>query len=81
MREETGHDCVPGAALPTVRYVANDRPKQVSYWAAEVATGRFTPNREVDRIVWLPPTAARARLTRPRDRILVDALLEALHTT
>lgn len=79
VREETGHECAPGAALPTVRYVANGRPKTVDYWAAEATGGAFTPNREVDRIVWLAPTAARNRLTQPRDRTLVDALLAALH--
>ncbi|MFD8573156.1 NUDIX hydrolase [Streptomyces sp. NPDC057694] len=81
VREETGHDCAPGAALPTVRYVTGGRPKKVSYWAAEAVSGTFLPNREVDRILWLPPTAARNRLTQPRDRKLVDALLDALHMT
>ncbi|MFI9171688.1 NUDIX hydrolase [Streptomyces lincolnensis] len=77
--EETGHRAAPGAPLPTVRYLANGRPKQVRYWAAEATGGMFTPNDEVDRILWLPPAAARARLTQPRDRTLVDALLTALH--
>ncbi|MEV1020554.1 NUDIX hydrolase [Streptomyces sp. NPDC050264] len=81
VREETGHACAPGATLPTVRYLANGRPKKVDYWAAEATSGRFTPNNEVDRIVWLPPTAARNRLTQPRDRKLLDALPAALHTT
>lgn len=77
--EETGHRCVPGAELPTVRYVANGRPKRVSYWAAEAtAGGAFTPGDEVDRILWLSPTAAKNRLTQPRDRHLVDALLNSL---
>ncbi|WP_338698024.1 NUDIX hydrolase [Streptomyces sp. Q6] len=76
--EETGHSCTPGTTLPTVRYVANGRPKRVDYWAAEAAGGAFTPNAEVDRIVWLSPAAARNRLTQPRDRKLVDALLDAL---
>ncbi|MFF3289438.1 NUDIX hydrolase [Streptomyces sp. NPDC003023] len=78
--EETGHRCVPGARLPTARYLANGRPKQVAYWAAEATSGSFTSSREVDHIVWLPPTAARVRLTQPRDRELVDALLQVLHT-
>ncbi|MFD9225661.1 NUDIX hydrolase [Streptomyces sp. NPDC060064] len=78
--EETGHQCVPGARLPTAHYIANGRPKQVSYWAAEATTGTFTPNEEVDRILWLSPTAARSRLTQPRDRTLLDALLAALHS-
>ncbi|MET8802639.1 NUDIX hydrolase [Streptomyces sp. NPDC004546] len=72
--EETGYTAVPGAELPTVRYLANGRPKQVRYWAAEAVSGHFAPNAEVDRILWLSPAAARSRLTQPRDRELVDAL-------
>lgn len=78
MEEETGYDAVPGAVLPTLRYLVAGRPKEVRYWAAEAAAGRFAPNDEVDRVLWLSPTAARHRLTRPRDRDLVDALLDAL---
>ncbi|GGT55417.1 NUDIX hydrolase [Streptomyces purpureus] len=78
VREETGHACVLGARLPTARYVANGRHKEVVYWAAEAGTGTFTPTTEVDRLLWLPPAAARDLLTQPRDRILVDALLRAL---
>ncbi|WP_433451189.1 NUDIX hydrolase [Streptomyces sp. CA-142005] len=72
--EETGYTAVPGAELPTLRYLANGRPKQVRYWAAEAVSGHFAPNAEVDRILWLSPAAARSRLTQPRDRELVDAL-------
>ncbi|MFE9450463.1 NUDIX hydrolase [Streptomyces sp. NPDC006739] len=73
--EETGHTAVPGVELPTLRYPAGGRPKQVRYWAAEAVSGRFAPNAEVDRILWLPPAEARVRLTQPRDRDLVDALV------
>ncbi|POX52754.1 DNA mismatch repair protein MutT [Streptomyces sp. Ru71] len=76
--EETGHTAAPGTELPTQHYLANGRRKQVRYWAAEATGGAFTPSDEVDRILWLPPAAARARLTQPRDRALVDALLQAL---
>ncbi|WP_351229929.1 NUDIX hydrolase [Streptomyces sp. NPDC002133] len=77
--EETGHHATPGPRLPTVHYMANGRPKEVSYWAAEAETpGDFTPSREVDRIVWLPPAGARERLTQPRDRHLVDVLVSEL---
>ncbi|MGW1809533.1 NUDIX hydrolase [Streptomyces sp. NPDC002078] len=72
--EETGYTAVPGAELPTLRYLANGRPKQVRYWAAEAVSGHFAPNAEVDRILWLSPAAARSRLTQPRDRELIDAL-------
>ncbi|MBO0917556.1 NUDIX hydrolase [Streptomyces sp. NBC_01260] len=76
--EETGHHCVPGAVLPTARYLANGRPKEVTYWAAEATAGAFSPNDEVDRIVWLPPAAAGERLTQKRDRLLVGAFLSSL---
>lgn len=76
--EETGHRCVPGARLPSLRYLANGRPKHVTYWAAETRSGSFAASAEVDAIAWLPPAAARRRLTQPRDRDLVDALLDAL---
>ncbi|MET7385688.1 NUDIX hydrolase [Streptomyces sp. NPDC005385] len=79
--EETGYGAAPGAVLPTLRYLVGDRPKEVRYWAAEAADGHFTPNDEVDRVLWLSPVAARHRLTQPRDRDLVDALLDALHLT
>jgi 8-oxo-dGTP diphosphatase len=77
--EETGMGCTPGAELPTMRYVARGRPKEVRYWAAEAVPDEpFVPNREVDRLLWLPPAAARSRLTYDHDRTLVDALLTAL---
>ncbi|MYR45044.1 NUDIX hydrolase [Streptomyces sp. SID5910] len=76
--EETGYTAVPGTELPTVRYLSDGRPKEVRYWAAEATAGAFVPNDEVDRIVWLPVAAARARLTQPRDRALLDSLPAAL---
>ncbi|MFD3513643.1 NUDIX hydrolase [Streptomyces sp. NPDC058657] len=74
VREETGYECVPGAQLPTVRYMAHGRPKQVMYWAAEATTGSFVPNAEVDRLLWLPPKAATPHLTHPHDRPLLTSL-------
>ncbi|MFS0697282.1 NUDIX hydrolase [Streptomyces nitrosporeus] len=74
--EETGHHCVPGPALPTARYLANGRPKEVGYWAAEaVSGGTFVPNDEVDRLAWLDPATARERLSRPGDRVQLEAFL------
>ncbi|MEU1087176.1 NUDIX hydrolase [Streptomyces sp. NPDC005576] len=75
--EETGHHCEPGVALPTLRYEANGHPKEVFYWEAPATGGAFVPNDEVDRVAWLPPAAARDRLTRPADRIPLDAMLAA----
>lgn len=76
--EETGHRCTLGAALPTVRYAVNGRPKEVAYWAAEATGGAFTPCAEVDRVSWLAPAAARERLTRDHDRDVLDAWLAGL---
>lgn len=76
--EETGHHCVPGAVLPMVRYLANGRPKEVTYWSAQATAGAFVPNREVDDVLWLPPAAARSRLTHPRDRALLTTALRTL---
>ncbi|WP_369234877.1 NUDIX hydrolase [Streptomyces sp. R21] len=78
VEEETGFRCEPGARLPSVLYYAGGRRKTVSYWAAEATEGHFTPNREVDRLRWLSPAAARTRLTQPRDQDLVDELLAVL---
>ncbi|ELS54235.1 NUDIX hydrolase [Streptomyces viridochromogenes] len=78
VEEETGHTARPGAELPTLRYPAGGRPKEVRYWAAEAGPGTFTATAEVDRLLWLSPAAARRLLTQPRDRELVDALLESL---
>ena len=75
VEEETGYRAAPGIALLHGEYFANGRPKEVRYWAAEATGGGFTPNDEVDRLLWLPPAAARNRLTQPRDRMLVDELL------
>ncbi|MCX5387784.1 NUDIX hydrolase [Streptomyces sp. NBC_00083] len=76
--EETGFTCVPGVRLPTAHYTDHlGRPKRVEYWGAEAGEGRFTPTDEVDRLLWLTPAAAHHRLTEPRDRQLLLALLDA----
>ncbi|MER6603647.1 NUDIX hydrolase [Streptomyces parvus] len=76
--EETGHHCALGEPLPASRYPVAGRPKEVAYWAAEATGGSFTANDEVDRILWLAPDAARARLTQPRDVRQLTAFLDVL---
>lgn len=76
--EETGHHCAPGRRLPTARYLVDGRPKEVRYWAAEATGGAFAANAEVDRLLWLAPEAALVRLTQPRDREQLTALLDTL---
>ncbi|MFC9387128.1 NUDIX hydrolase [Streptomyces venezuelae] len=75
--EETGQSCALGARLATVHYTVDGRPKEVDYWAARALGGTFVPSREVDRLTWLPPREARLRLTQPRDRDLLDAVVTA----
>ncbi|MFE4977140.1 NUDIX hydrolase [Kitasatospora sp. NPDC056651] len=78
VREETGFRCLLGPELPAQHYRVQGRPKEVRYWAAVPSGGSFRPNREVDRLEWLPAGKARARLTYDHDRLLVDALLAVL---
>ncbi|WP_028804319.1 NUDIX hydrolase [Streptomyces sp. 142MFCol3.1] len=78
VEEETGYVAAPGAALPALCYLVGGRPKEVRYWAAEAVGGHFTPNREVDRVLWLSPTAARHQVSQSRDRDLIDALPDVL---
>ena len=81
VEEETGYTATPGTPLPTLHYTVAGRPKQVLYWSAEATTGHFTPNHEVDRILWLSPTAAGHHLSQPRDRDLIVSLLSTFHLT
>ncbi|GAA1227874.1 hypothetical protein GCM10009665_17930 [Kitasatospora nipponensis] len=81
VEEETGMRCRLGVPLPTQHYLAQGRPKEVRYWAAVPVRGEFRANREVDRLKWLKPEKARAKLTHARDRSLIDALLVHLADT
>ena len=76
--EETGMRVQLGPRLPTQHYVVKGRPKRVRYWSAVRVSGAFTPNREADRLDWLPAVRARRRLSYDHDRELVDALLKQL---
>jgi 8-oxo-dGTP diphosphatase len=67
--EETGLTVRLGRRLRHVRYTYGGVSKRVDYWAATAddATSPFTPNREVDRLDWLPVAEARSRLTYQHD--------------
>jgi len=72
--EETGYSTELGAELPSTTYRdAKHRPKRVRYWAMRAVDGAFTPNTEVDEVRWLPAGEARALLTYPHDRAVLDA--------
>jgi 8-oxo-dGTP diphosphatase len=86
--EETGLDVVLGIPLPGLEYESAGRPKQVHYWAAEVAgrPDRFAltarppvpraDRAEIDQVRWFDVETAAQRLTRPSDREPLDVLVE-----
>jgi 8-oxo-dGTP diphosphatase len=78
--EEIGVRCGLGAELPSTRYRDNkDRDKVVRYWLMEAAdVPEFTPNDEVDELRWLSYEEARALLSYPRDRELLEAAAQEL---
>jgi 8-oxo-dGTP diphosphatase len=77
VQEETGMVCKPGVSIGTMRYgLSNGRIKRVHYWSMQAVDGSFTPNDEVDEIVWAPAAAAGRILSYERDRDLVASLQE-----
>ena len=75
VREETGLRCAVGPELIHALYVdRKGRRKLVRYWAMTAIDGRFTPNREVDRVRWMPIEAAIAKLTYNYDVPVVASL-------
>lgn len=70
--EETGASVRIGAPIHTIHYPVGGGDKTVHYWKGIVtSTSPRQPNKEVDRIVWLSPTAALARLTYPDEQQLL----------
>lgn len=74
--EETGLWPVLGRRLPPRWYPKGGQTKRVDYWAATVAGGTtdggFVANGEVDRLEWLPLSAAGRRLSYERDADLLQ---------
>lgn len=78
LQEETGLSVVLGAPLGTTEYtLPGGREKIVYYWSAEISdeaitASAFSPNDEISALEWLPMKAARAALSYPRDREVLD---------
>jgi 8-oxo-dGTP diphosphatase len=71
--EETGYRCALGRELSSAHYAdQKNRPKRVRYWEMRVLSGEFTPNLEVDEIVWVPLPEARRRLSYGHDIGVLD---------
>jgi broad specificity phosphatase PhoE/8-oxo-dGTP pyrophosphatase MutT (NUDIX family) len=66
--EETGYQVHLGMRITTVSYPIEQGMKKVRYWAACSLGGSFTPNGEVDDLVWLPVPAAVKKLSYSQDR-------------
>lgn len=66
--EETGYASELGRRLAAVSYPLQSGVKHVRYWAARTLGGEFTPNDEVDDLVWLSTAHALKRLQYPHDR-------------
>lgn len=73
--EETGFVGIPGRPLGEIRYLKDGDPKRVRYWAMRVQSGVFTPNEEVDQLMWLPPREAQQHLLPDRDRRILTEFL------
>ncbi len=78
VREETGLHVSLGATLGSIHYtLSNGRPKMVQYWAANVSEqaiyrSTFTPNGEVDALLWTPLSEVRGKLSYKKDKELFD---------
>lgn len=70
--EETGFRSMLGRSLTTVSYSVSGGAKTVRYFAARRLSGAFAPNREVDRLEWLAPAAARTRMSYEFDKAVLD---------
>ena len=76
VEEETGYRCTLDACAGETRYTdSKGRPKVVRYWVMRpTADHTFTPNREVDQLVWCTRREAGKLLTYGHDRRLLAEL-------
>jgi phosphohistidine phosphatase SixA/8-oxo-dGTP pyrophosphatase MutT (NUDIX family) len=82
--EETGMRVRLGPRLPSQTYHlgrdAGGAAKRVEYWAGQRVGGSGKLLHEVDKVVWLSPAKAERRLTYPRDRDQLRAVLSYAET-
>jgi 8-oxo-(d)GTP phosphatase len=72
--EETGFRAHLGRRLMSVTYPIEAGTKKVRYWAARVDPefdGEFTPNDEVDKLLWMPVSEALNQLGYKHDRAVL----------
>lgn len=75
VKEETNVEGELGNELPMISYVDHKgRDKTVRYWMLRYTEGRFVPNDEVDRVLWLSPEEAATKLSYEHDVALLGHL-------
>jgi 8-oxo-dGTP diphosphatase len=72
IREEIGAEVGVSRRLGWVEYPVEGVPKSVAFFCMRYATGRFTPGREVDELVWLSVDDARRRMSHGVYRDILD---------
>jgi phosphohistidine phosphatase SixA/8-oxo-dGTP pyrophosphatase MutT (NUDIX family) len=76
VEEETGLECRLGPSVGAVTYRdRRGRAKVVRYFRMDADGGRFTPNREVDELRWVPIEDAAGLLSYAHDRSLLRQVL------
>ena len=79
VEEETGLRCRLGPSVGAVTYRdPRGRAKVVRYFRMDADGGRFTPNREVDELRWVPIEDAARLLSYAHDRSLLRQVLAGL---
>jgi phosphohistidine phosphatase SixA/8-oxo-dGTP pyrophosphatase MutT (NUDIX family) len=79
VEEETGLRCRLGPSVGAVTYRdRRGRAKVVRYFRMDADGGRFTPNREVDELRWVPIEDAAGLLSYAHDRSLLRQVLAGL---
>ena len=81
LEEETGYLVKLGKLVGKVTYPVQGRTKVVYYWLAQVLSGDFTQNDEVDELQWMPIAEARERVTYKLDEQVLDKALKRLQLT
>ena len=77
VEEETGVRCSLGRELQATLYDVGGRPKIVRYWLmTPLSEAVFEANEETDGVRWLSPADAAALLSYPRDRELLESVVE-----
>lgn len=73
VEEEIGSQVAVSRFIGSVSYDVGSARKRSSFWVMRHLDGEFAINDEVDDVEWLPPSAARDRMTHPIERsVLAD---------